>query len=162
DGRLPAAGGPDENHEFPVADLEVEVLDHRDLAVPLGDLLESDLRHGSGNFEVSIPGGNSKTPKIRSALPAAARQDAVDGVDAASPGRRRIGLRYWGRRGMGLPPPQFCHDHSGRGNLFAVEERTGGLGDWGTGGGRMPECSFSFTQSPTSPSQELPEGKEPA
>ena len=44
--RLPAARGADEDHEFLVADLEIQVRDHGRAVVALVDVLEPDLRHG--------------------------------------------------------------------------------------------------------------------
>src|SRR6266508_1119331 len=42
---LAAPGGPDENHELMISNVEVQVLDDRDLVEPLGHVLEPDLRH---------------------------------------------------------------------------------------------------------------------
>jgi hypothetical protein len=46
--RLPATGRPDEHHELPVGDLEIEVVDGlRSVRVDLRDLVVRDLRHGA-------------------------------------------------------------------------------------------------------------------
>ena len=42
---LPQPGGPDEDHELVVPDVEVEPLDDRDLVEALGHVLEPDVRH---------------------------------------------------------------------------------------------------------------------
>ncbi len=46
-GGLAAAGRPDEDHELRVADVEVEVVHGDDVAVSLGDVLESDSCHAA-------------------------------------------------------------------------------------------------------------------
>jgi hypothetical protein len=45
-GRLPAAGRPDEDHEFPVLDVQVQLLDRfGPVGVPLGDVFQRDVGH---------------------------------------------------------------------------------------------------------------------
>ena len=55
-GRLAAARWSDEDHEFAVADLQVEVLDGLEIAVHLVDVLERHRRHGA----TSTPSGPSR------------------------------------------------------------------------------------------------------
>jgi hypothetical protein len=44
-GGLAAARRPEQHRELLVADLEIELVDRGDRAVPLGDLVEADPRH---------------------------------------------------------------------------------------------------------------------
>src|ERR1700693_1152776 len=76
-------------------------------------------------------------------------------VGAASPGRRRIGLRYWGRRGIVPPVLQgFCHVRLGGSISFASRI---GRGDGESG--RRGESHRPVTPPPR---QELRDEKEPA
>jgi hypothetical protein len=55
-GRLATARRADKDHEFAVPDLQVEVVDGRDVTVFLRDVLERNCRHDSS----SMPSGSSR------------------------------------------------------------------------------------------------------
>ena len=65
--RLAAARGPEQHHELPVCDLEVEPPDHVVGAEALLDVVEPDLRHHSGLEIVSLPEENK--PSVSFAVP---------------------------------------------------------------------------------------------